>query len=484
MSKLVPFLSRKASQAPERPAALPLSSRPVQPAPAQTAAEKTDIELDQDLFFPVATQLGHENEAVRNLLMDAEHKIGELDLIKKSIGKLVDPVAKTLRDYEETKSEKLSLQNTLNATRIAHGKLRDDLAAAEKKSRTLDAECARLRDALAAAEQSVSTHEKSKAQHLTELSARRSQIVELQRSVQQHGADLQQSREETRRHAERVSAADRRAVQLEGESQASQQRALQAAQERTALQAALDKAHTELAQTARRLSESDRTLAATQSRLKSVEASLAEAQAERTRLAAALDDATHKHVDAVNAHSSRFEAVQARANMTESLLQEARQTLMARADEIRSHERRVAETATAHDNAGEKLARLTAALAERDAHIAELEQSHDALHAHNAVLNDATVVRDSAYGNAEQKLREQADLIALLESQLKAARSTHDMQVEQLSAQLQREQLERSMAEGALESGRTDIARLLREISMQHRTGLAGDEQAGMRSAA
>ena len=265
---------------------------------------------------------------------------------------------------------------------------------------------------------------------------------------------------------------------------AAQQRALQAAQERTALQAALDKAHTELAQTARRLGESDRTLAATQSRLKSVEASLAEAQAERTRLAAALDDATHKHVDAVNAHSSRFEAVQARANMTESLLQEARQTLMARADEIRSHERRVAETATAHDNAGEKLARLTAALAERDARIAELEQSHDALHAHNAVLNDATMVRDSAYGNAEQKLREQADLIALLEGQLKTARSTHDMQVEQLNAQLRREQLERSMAEGALESGRKDIARLLREISTQHRTALGGDGQSGMRSAA
>ena len=44
------------------------------------------------------------------------------------------------------------------------------------------------------------------------------------------------------------------------------------------------------------------------------------------------------------------------------------------------------------------------------------------------------------------------------------------MQIEQLNAQLQREQLERSMAEGALESGRKDIARLMREIArLQHR---------------
>jgi hypothetical protein len=40
------------------------------------------------------------------------------------------------------------------------------------------------------------------------------------------------------------------------------------------------------------------------------------------------------------------------------------------------------------------------------------------------------------------------------------------------------------MAEGALESGRKDIARLLREISTQHRTGLTDDGQGGMRSAA
>jgi hypothetical protein len=42
------------------------------------------------------------------------------------------------------------------------------------------------------------------------------------------------------------------------------------------------------------------------------------------------------------------------------------------------------------------------------------------------------------------------------------------------------------MAEGALESGRKDIARLLREISsMQHRPSMADDEQhSGLRSAA
>ena len=116
---------------------------------------------------------------------------------------------------------------------------------------------------------------------------------------------------------------------------------MQADQERGALQASLDKALAELAQTARRLSETDKTLATTQDRLKAVEAGLAEAQAERTRLSAALDEANHKHLDEMNLQNSRFEALQARASLTESLLEESRQTLMARADEIRTFERRV-----------------------------------------------------------------------------------------------------------------------------------------------
>ncbi len=62
----------------------------------------------------------------------------------------------------------------------------------------------------------------------------------------------------------------------------------------------------------------------------------------------------------------------------------------------------------------------------------------------------------------QQKIKEQADLIQLLETaDARPSRCANEMQLEQLNAQLQREQLERTMAEGALESGRKDIARLL-----------------------
>ncbi len=69
--------------------------------------------------------------------------------------------------------------------------------------------------------------------------------------MQLQGADLQQIREENRRHIERVTAADKRMVALEGEAQAAQQKAMQAAQERDSIQSALNKTQADLAQTAR-----------------------------------------------------------------------------------------------------------------------------------------------------------------------------------------------------------------------------------------
>ena len=490
MTKLVTFLGRRTASASEKPAAAPSAgaapAAAPQPLTAAAAAVKSDIELDQDLFFPAATQLGSENETVRNLLIDAEHKIGELEIIKKSIGKLVDPVSKTLRAYEETKNEKLSLQNVLNTTRIAQNKLRDDLATAEKRARTLEAESLRLRDILASTQQTLAAHEKTKAEQQAELIARRSQIAELQRHVQTQSADLQQSREENRRNIERVATTDRRMVQLEGEARSAQQKAMQSAQECAAVQMALDKAHAELALNSRRLTESDKTLTATQNRLKTVEASLEDAQADRQRLSAALDEANHKHRDTMNLQASRFESLQARANLTESLLEDARQALTARADEIRSFERQVIETTTAHGNSDERIAQLKAQLEEREGQIREFEQSHSTLHEHNQMLRHTVAARETAQDAAQQKIQEQADLVELLEKQLQAARSANEMQLDQLHAQLQREQLERSMAEGALESGRKDIARLLREVSaMQQRPNLAiDDHDSDLRSAA
>ncbi len=471
MTRFVTLLGRKSES---RNAGQSAVEQPIivqQPTPARAAANatpahKTDVDLDEELFVPVAAKLGAENEVVRNLLLDAEHKIGELDTIKLSIAKLLDPVTSTLRSYEEAKSEKLILQRALNNAQDVCIKLRDDLAAVQKKAAAFKTECARLQEVAAVAKQNMAALERNNARQLAELAEHRTRMAELQKLAQRQAADLQLGRVENLRLGERAGAADQQIAQLEAQIQMLQQQAKQTKQERAAVQGSLDKTFNELAQTARRLVDTEKALAATQGRLQAVERNLADVQDERAQLSATLDEAVHQHRDKLNVLSSRFETVQARSSLTENLLDEARQSLAARTDEIRALERRLMEAATAHGATAEKLRDTEAALAEREAHIADLEQERAALTDHGRKLLQVANEREAAHREAQQQIGEQSDLAARLQDELNAARSSHEVQVEHLKVQLQREQLDRSMAEGALEAARKDMARLLQEIGV------------------
>jgi crescentin len=447
-----------------QPAAL-IEPAPLAPVKVVTPPpNEPEIELDNELFFPIATQLGQENETVRNLLMDAEHKIGELESIKVSIAKLVDPVCNTLRGYEETQSEKLILQRALNSTREVCNKLRDDLSAAENKATKFKIECTRLQEITTLAKQTIAGLERTRTEQFAELGVHRAHVAELQGVTQQQASELRLTRDENLRLGERVVGADQRIVQIEGEAQAAQHEARRVKEERSVSQASLEKTLSDLAQTTRRLSDADKAVVSTQARLKATEINLAEVQAERSRLAAALDEANHTHREQINRLNSRLEALQARGTMTDNLLEEARQALMARAEEMRTFDRRVSDASTTNDTLAERLSSLEAMLAERELQIRDLEQARALLTDEANKLIHAATSREGIYQTTQQNIREKNDLVELLEEQITAARSAHSMQVESLQAQLQREQLERSMAEGALETARKDVSRLQQEV--------------------
>src|SRR5689334_24194622 len=117
------------------------------PSYATNATDNT-LEHEEELFSALGTHLGGDTESLRNLLHDANAKIGELDTIKNAVGKLVDPVSKALRAFEAEKSEKVSLQTVLNNTRAAYGKLRNEVAELEKRANFADKECQALRQEL------------------------------------------------------------------------------------------------------------------------------------------------------------------------------------------------------------------------------------------------------------------------------------------------------------------------------------------------
>src|SRR5215510_2989552 len=263
MSKFGGFFARKAG----------LYDKPAEPMPSDTTPGTTTppdnpLELDEELFSALGAQLGGENESLRNLLLDANAKIGELDTIKNAVGKLVDPVSKALRAFEAEKSEKIGLQTVLNNTRTAYGKLRNEVVELEKKAAFSEKECQAIRQELATTQNLLRTVEATKAEIAIDTAARRAQIVDLEARLTQEVGEGKALREENRRLDERLTVADKRLASVESELNGARQRLLMIEDEKRAQQISLDKISAEGARLSRKLAETEASFTATQGRLR------------------------------------------------------------------------------------------------------------------------------------------------------------------------------------------------------------------------
>src|SRR5689334_3339643 len=423
MSKIGGFFARKAGLYDDKPAA---------PLPTNPALPDNLLELDEELFSALGAQLGGENESLRNLLLDANAKIGELDTIKNAVGKLVDPVSKALRAFEAEKSEKISLQTVLNNTRTAYGKLRNEVAELEKKSAFSEKECLALRQELTTTQNVLRTLEATKAEIAIDIAARRAQIVDLEARLAQETGEGKALREENRRLDERLSAADKRVVALESELNAARQRLLMIEDEKRAQQISLDKVSAEAARLSRRLAETEASLTASQGRLRHVEGNVAELNTERARLAGAVDEANERHEHELTTQRMRFDALQARASASEKLLGEAREHLLARADEIRIYDRRAGELALERDALQARVADLEAERIQRESEFTEVDQARATLMERSAALTRAFTAKEAALQRAEDTIAALNDQIAAIESARSAEKQATEQRIEEL----------------------------------------------------
>ena len=463
------FLARKPGSA----------EKPNEPA----AASDNPLELDEELFSALGAQLGGENEALRNMLLDANNKIGELDTIKAAVGKLVDPLSKTLRAYEAEKSEKISLQTVLNNTRTAYGKLRNELAELEKKTSASDSECRALRQELTTTQNQLRTLEVTKAEIAIDIAARRAQIIDLEARLAQETGESSALREENKRLDERLEAANKRIIALESDINSARQRLLTAEDEKRAQQASLDRASADAARLSRKLAETEASLNAAQGRLRHVEANYEEVNTERSRLVAALDETNERHNHELTSQRMRFDSLQARASSTEKLLVEAREHLLARAEEVHEYERRTGEIALERDAMQARVSDLEADRINRESELKEIDQAHATLLERSGALARAFTAKEAALVRADDSNGALIERIAVLEDALTNSKQTAEQQIEDLNAAIRREKLERSVIEGALETGRKDFARLMREVMALQRSQQEAEEPARQRAA-
>ena len=473
MNKIGGFFARKAG----------LYDKPAEPTPTTPALPDNVLELDEELFSALGAQLGGENESLRNLLLDANAKIGELDTIKNAVGKLVDPVSKALRAFETEKSEKISLQTVLNNTRAAYGKLRNEVADLEKRANFSEKECQALRQELTTTQNLLRSLEATKAEIAIDIAARRAQIVDLEARLAQETGEGKALREENRRLDERLSTADKRVVAIESELNAARQRLLMLEDEKRAQHISLDKISGEAARLSRKLVEAEASLTATQGRLRHVEGNFAELSTEKSRLVSALDDANERHGHELTTQRMRFDALQARATASEKLLGEAREHLLARADEIRTYDRRAGELALERDALQARIAELEAERIHRESEFKEVDQARATLMERGAALTRAYTVKEAALVRAEDTIAALNEQIAAIEAARASEKQVADQRIEELGASLRREQMQCSVVEGALETARKDFARLMREAMALQRAQNGPDDPAQLRAA-
>lgn len=427
--------------------------------------------------------LAAKTNPLRNLLLDANAKIGELDTIKNAVGRLVDPVSKALRAFEAEKSEKISLQTVLSNTRTAYGKLRNEVAELEKKAAFSEKECQALRQELTTTQNLLRALEATKAEIAIDVAARRAQIMDLETRLAQETGEGKALREENRRLDERLSTAEKRVASLESEVNAARQRLLMIEDERRAQQISLDKISADGARLSRKLAEAEAGLTASQGRLRHVEGNFAELSNERTRLAGAFDEAKERHEHELTTQRMRFDALQARASASEKLLGDAREHLLARADEIRIYDRRAGELAMERDALQARIADLETERMQRESQFTEVDQARATLMERSTTLARAFTVKEAALTRAEDTISALSEQINALEAARAAEKQAAEQRIEELSVSLRREQMQCSVVEGALETARKDFARLMREAMALQRERTAPDDPAHLRPA-
>lgn len=166
-----------------RPA--PLARKHIQgdKQPARAAGRAVDI--DEDLFSGPAARPRSEPDALRSLLAETDRKLDELDGLKASIRRIIEPISKTLRDYEMTQKHLRRLESTQGEVaanaEVQRGKAADlekRLAQQTSMCHALDEKRQRLEERLTFADQHKAALRKVLADAHNLLLARAAQVRE------------------------------------------------------------------------------------------------------------------------------------------------------------------------------------------------------------------------------------------------------------------------------------------------------------------
>jgi crescentin len=233
----------------------------------------------------------------------------------------------------------------------------------------------------------------------------------------------------------------------------------------------------------RKLTETEASFTAVQGRLRHAEASINEANIEHARLVTTIDEINERYERERSGQNMRFDSLQSRATTLEKVVGDARELLLARAEQIREYDRRNSEIASERDALHERVSNLQAALIEFESKYKEADQIRSSYLERNETLARAFTAKEAALTLAEDANGALNDRLRALEAVRAAEKQAVEQKIEGLDAMLRREKLARALAEGALDATRRDYAKAMREVMALQRDPPAQAEPARPRAA-
>ena len=272
MRTITHFLARKGGASTSAAFAVPTPAKPGSPA-AEEPSEPT--------LADIGARVGEENEALRNLLIDTDRRIGALDAFRN----LVEPIGSALQALEQEKTDNVGLRNALAELRAGHESVRTEFSALEKRAAELESTGEELGRELTLAQQAARGLEGDKAELTSEIVAARSEIANLESQLAQETANGRALSEANQILVDHANSADKRIVELQSEGALIREKLLLLENDKRSLQTALDQTLAETSRLSRRLTESENALTAARARLEQMDISLAATENERVTLA-------------------------------------------------------------------------------------------------------------------------------------------------------------------------------------------------------
>ena len=238
--------------------------------------------------------------------------------------------------------------------------------------------------------------------------------------------------------ADRAATADKRIVELEGETALTREKFVLLEIEKQSLNRTLDQTVADNSRLSRRLAESETSLENARSRLEQMNTALTAAETERNKLTTALDEANEQRRTEINTLNMRLEAAHLRATAADKLLADLRQSKVTHNEENRVSERKAVEANIVRNSTEKKLEQLSGLLEAQESEIRDLEQSRATLVERTNALTKTVNTREMALARAEEKVQALTHRVTQLETEADFSQSKTEKRIEELNSTLRR----------------------------------------------